>query len=321
MVEQADYGRPRRRGPSIVGPLILIALGVVFLLNTLEMLPWDVWESLWRLWPLVLVLIGLEILLGRGNPWLGAFIGFIVVGVAGTLIFISGVFGPAYRLGGPIFITGPQAQQVLSPINVPLEGAREASVTVKYGAGRLVVGALGSDTGSLLEGSVSHLASREFALPNVSRQGERVDVTIQGTEGGMVVVPRPMLDTLQLALNTGLPISLRLQGGAADADLDLRSLRIHDLYVEMGASTMKVKLPEAAGTTTASFKTGMFTLSIDVPSKVAARITSRGGLSTLKVDERRFPKQGSYYISPGYETALNKVEIDIDAGMASVTVQ
>lgn len=321
MAEQTDYGRQRRRGPSVVGPLILIALGVVFLLNTLEVLPWDVWESLWRLWPLVLVLIGLELLLGRGNPWLSAFIAIMVVGVGAVLIFLTGIFGPAYRIGGPIVVTGPQVEQVISPLSVPLEGAREAAINVKYGAGRLTVGALGGDSGNLLEGSVHHPGNRELVPPVVSRRGDKVEVTLPGTEGGVVLLPGSVTDSLQLVLNRDLPIDLRLQGGASDTSLDLRSLRIRNLYVEMGASTVKVRLPESAGMTTATFKTGMATLSIEVPSKVAARITSRGGLSTFKIDERRFPKQGNYYVSPGYETAQDKVDIDIDAGMATVTVQ
>jgi hypothetical protein len=319
--QPVEYTRPRRRGPSIVGPLILIVLGVVFLLNTMEVLPWNVWESLWRLWPLVLVLIGLELLLGRGNPWLSGLIAVFVIGAALVLILLTGVLLPVYRFGAPL-VNG-QGQPVVvqtSEIQVPLAGARQASVTVRFGAGQLDLSALPGDTGSLVEGSLTDVAGRSVAAPRVTRQGDRVDVSIQGPEGGSVI-PSVNQENLQLRLNSGLPLDLRLQGGATTADLDLRQLQGQNLYVELGASTVRVQLPEAAGTTQAQFKTGMATLNIEVPSKVAARITSRGGLSSFKIDERRFPKQGNYYVSPGYDTAPNKVDIDIDAGMASVTVQ
>ncbi len=321
--QPTEYQRPRRRGPSIVGPLILIVLGVVFLLNTLEVLPWNVWESLWRLWPLVLVLIGLELLLGRGNPWLSGLIAVFVIGAAAVLILLTGVLGIAYTATGPISINGQAKPVVLqtSEIGVPLEGARQASVTIKFGAGRLDVGALPGDTGNLVEGSLTGAVGRGKVSPIVSRQGDRADVTIQGPEGGVVVIPTTSGGNLQLRLNSGLPLDLRLQGGATTADLDLRQLQVRNLHVELGASTIRVQLPETAGTTQAQFKSGMATLNIEVPSKVAARITSRGGLSIFKIDERRFPKQGNYYVSHGYDTAQNKVEIDIDAGLASVTVQ
>ena len=50
--------RPVRHG-GLVGPAILIGLGVVFLLNNLGMLDWGIWNILLRLWPLLLIAIGL----------------------------------------------------------------------------------------------------------------------------------------------------------------------------------------------------------------------------------------------------------------------
>ena len=46
---------PRRGG--LVGPAILVALGVVFLLNNLGYLGWGVWGTLLRLWPVLLPVV------------------------------------------------------------------------------------------------------------------------------------------------------------------------------------------------------------------------------------------------------------------------
>ena len=50
---------------TFIGPVILIVLGSVFLLNNLGILPWDVWLSLWKFWPVIWILIGIELLLGK----------------------------------------------------------------------------------------------------------------------------------------------------------------------------------------------------------------------------------------------------------------
>lgn len=50
---------------SIVLPLLLIAAGVILLLNKLEHLPWTVWDLLGKLWPILLIALGLDILFGR----------------------------------------------------------------------------------------------------------------------------------------------------------------------------------------------------------------------------------------------------------------
>ena len=60
--------RQRRRG-GVVWPLILIFIGGVFLLENTGYLPPNFWMNLWRLWPLVLVLVGIELLFASRIPW------------------------------------------------------------------------------------------------------------------------------------------------------------------------------------------------------------------------------------------------------------
>lgn len=55
----------RRHGDGSFFGLILIAGGVLLLLNTLNLLPWKVWDNVWRFWPLLLVLWGLQIIFGE----------------------------------------------------------------------------------------------------------------------------------------------------------------------------------------------------------------------------------------------------------------
>ena len=43
----------------------LIFAGFIFFLNTLDLLPWAIWADLIHYWPLLLILSGLQILLGR----------------------------------------------------------------------------------------------------------------------------------------------------------------------------------------------------------------------------------------------------------------
>ena len=67
----------RRRG-GFVWPLVLISLGAIFLLNNFNVLSWDVWDLIWRLWPVLLVAIGLDILFGRRSV-LGSFLSLVVI--------------------------------------------------------------------------------------------------------------------------------------------------------------------------------------------------------------------------------------------------
>jgi hypothetical protein len=50
------------RRPGYVGPLLLIAIGLILLFNKLGLLHWGSWGSLWHYWPVILILWGIEIL-------------------------------------------------------------------------------------------------------------------------------------------------------------------------------------------------------------------------------------------------------------------
>ena len=78
--------RKRSYRPSLVGPLILITIGVLLLLNQTGRLRWDVLWSLWRYWPVILILLGIEILIGISQSRVLYLLGLLIaVAVLGRL--------------------------------------------------------------------------------------------------------------------------------------------------------------------------------------------------------------------------------------------
>ena len=61
-----------RKQKDFVGPIILIVLGVLLLLNTTGVVPWEAWESLWRFWPVLLILWGISTCSGAGPDRAGS---------------------------------------------------------------------------------------------------------------------------------------------------------------------------------------------------------------------------------------------------------
>jgi lysylphosphatidylglycerol synthetase-like protein (DUF2156 family) len=60
------FSENNHRGDSgSTGGFFLIFIGVLLFLNTLEILPWTIWENLLTLWPILIILFGLNILLGK----------------------------------------------------------------------------------------------------------------------------------------------------------------------------------------------------------------------------------------------------------------
>jgi len=51
-----------RRFRGLLMPVVFIAAGVVLLLNTLQVLDWGVWQDIAKLWPIAVILFGLNLL-------------------------------------------------------------------------------------------------------------------------------------------------------------------------------------------------------------------------------------------------------------------
>ncbi len=64
-----------KHGSGVTTALILIFAGIIFLLNNFGVLPWSVWAMAWKLWPLILVILGVQTLFGKS--WLADFLIFL----------------------------------------------------------------------------------------------------------------------------------------------------------------------------------------------------------------------------------------------------
>lgn len=82
--DQTNY-KSQQTTPSYSGAIILISLGILFLLHNFGFLPISVWQIITQYWPVILILVGLEVFLG--GTWLGNFI-FGLIG----LVFFIGIF-------------------------------------------------------------------------------------------------------------------------------------------------------------------------------------------------------------------------------------
>jgi hypothetical protein len=136
--------------------------------------------------------------------------------------------------------------------------------------------------------------------------------------GGWLGVDRPL--AWRLGVTGEVPLDLRVEFGAAKASLNLGEVRLRTLELRTGASETRVRLPATAGHSSVTAETGAAALTIEVPTGVAARIRSRVALGTLNVDEARFPRTADGHASPDWETAVNRVELDLRGGVGSIRV-
>lgn len=304
-----------------MGPLILIFLGTVFLLQNTGVLPSTFWLSLWRLWPLILILAGVELMFAHRLPWFG-------LAVFGAVILAAG----AFAIRSPQPMMPPQAPHAPQPplvnrtVATELNGANQAQVNIRYGAGRLQVD-------PLPDADASRLALMSFDGPDGTGPVPRYTVGRTGLaqltydlDNGDHRFPfggDARNNSVHIQLNPHVPLtSLSIQTGATDAHLDLGQLQLRSLDLSLGAATAWVGLPSVIdGTSTVHVSGGAATLTLQVPEGVAASIRHRGGLTTLNVNTTRFPQVSEgMYRSPDYDSAARRLDISLETGLTTIQV-
>jgi hypothetical protein len=256
-------------------------------------------------WGTVLIIIGLVLLLdnlgllGDINVWTLLWPTF--------LILLGG-----WILLGTIFRRAPETRHV----SIPLEGAQKVRIKIGHGAGRLNIHA-GTAAGTLMEGDFG--GGLDYSS---HREGDGVKIKMRVPDQIFPFrwTPGFTLDwTFVLARDVAF--ELDFDTGAGESHLDLTELMVKDIQLKTGASATVINLPSNAGQTRVSVEAGAASVQIHVPSGVAARIRSRGGLSTIDVDQGRFPLIGpQVYQSTDFETSENRVEMDLQMGVGSIQV-
>lgn len=353
-----EDNQTRKRRPSLFGPLFLIALGVIFLLDNLGVVQGSFWSTLIQLWPLLLVLIGLDSLyrgegmvgaafmIGLGIVFLLANLGVLIVDVWRVvlqlwpiLLIAIGfdiVVGRKSRLGSLLGIVvvlavlaaalwwigvAPSGGQALvgETIVQPLDGATRAQVSLEPAAGVLRLGAMDSQD-ELIRGEISQ---DRFggSLVSQSREGDLIIYRLRN-RGSQVVFTTHEVNpswSWDLKLTSAVPVDLRTSMGAGQMLLDLSQLQLASLESNLGAGDIEMTLPEESDFS-GKVQGAVGQIVIKVPEGVGVRIDANTLLVTVNTppgynrDDRR-------YTSPGYENADVQVELEIGLVIGSVSIQ
>ena len=297
-----EKGKEKR--VDVLGPVLLIAVGIVLLLNVLGLLEWSVWWRLVQLWPVFLIALGLEILIGRRSIWGSLLVAVVVIGVAAWALWYSQAGGR--ELAG-------------EPVRYPLEGATEATVVVDPGIRVLRIEAL-PEAANLLEGTLQ-LAPDEEVIDDLTREGGMVSLELRttGESWGPFIGGPSGLEAWDLGLSPGPSLQLETNIPMGEARLDLTGLAVEELRTDMGLGVTQVILPAHDGFR-ANVNGALGITTIIVPEGLEARIQAGGGL-VVRVAPDGYQREGDVYTSAGYGGAEDRVELTVSQAMGLLEIR
>ncbi len=294
------------RRVSLVGPVILIGLGIVILLNTLGVLEWSVWEVVFRLWPILLIAAGLEIFLNRLSIW-----GSLVALVLTVAIVVGALWLLQSDLGAERLMAGEEIRQALGE-------ASQAKVVIEPGIGSLSIDAL-PESANLVEGVV-HVGRGQRVKRHFAVSGKTATFTLQ-TEGGTFGPFTGWGDewSWDLGLAAGVPLELDIGLGVGAADIDLTDLTVDNLKVSLGVGRTIVTLPDA-GRFQAKIEGAIGETVVVIPAGMAARIQVDTGLTVSDLPNS-YQQRDDVYTSPGYASADDRVDLEVGQAIGKITIR
>ena len=197
---------------------------------------------------------------------------------------------------------------------IPLGAAQSVSYSFAHGAGQLEIGG-GAPAGQALVGTSATGMNQTSRL-----NGDKLEVRV---EAGPSFVPflGPGQGTWRFQLPQNIPVLLTVESGASSLDIDLKDVLATRVALKTGASSTNVTMP-AHGVSLLDVEAGAASINIRVPETSAARIRAKNSVMALHVDTDRFPRLDSgMYQSSNFETAADRSEINIEAGLGSISVK
>ena len=304
-------GNSYHRRRSVVWPVVLISLGLIFLLNNLGVISWNIWSAMLRMWPLLLVAVGIDLIFGRRSG----------VGAAIAAILIVGMFAGAFFL---VDLAGTpwSGDQVTETISQSFGEAERAAVDVSINVGELHLSALLGSSELLIEGEIQ-VGENETITDQLRMVGSTAEYKL-ATHGhsynpGWIFSTEGNQDKRwDLRLSGNIPIDLDLDSGVGRAVLDLSGLNLASLNIDSGVGEVIVTLPES-GDYTVRVDGGVGALEVLIPAGVEAKVVLDTGLGNSTIIGDLTYQNGEYY-TPGYDSADERVEVHVDSGVGSIKI-
>ena len=306
---------------KIVWGMIYIFIGSIFLLDNFNLIDFY-WVSVWRFWPVIFILIGINMLLSRfGNkklvPALVAAITLVTLGLIGyqgsrpnnDSRWISFQFDNDDS-------GNDSTQNVPSYFIEPYGGAKRAELRIQGGATSFK---LQDTTSSLFEADVKRPFAKYTLTKSISDSVEVLNFRMRNGEQRLHLDEMENNET-NIRLNLSPVWDIRIEMGAGEAIFDLTPYKVSSLKFEGGAASFEAKIGSLQALSNVTVETGVSNVEIDVPSESGCRIVVDSGISSK--DFIGFIKQtdGTYQTS-NYSTAAKKIIISLKGGLSSFEVR
>jgi hypothetical protein len=288
--------------------IFLISIGLLVLLR--NYLNYDfALGDIWKLWPLVFVLIGINIMIKNyAMKSAVAALTAIILAVA-LYASVAGVFGwfrhdLDFRFNDDDY----DVSEYSTPFD---ENIRTAILNVEAGAGSFIIK---SNTDQLFIATVE--GKKDNYSLTTKTDEKSADLLFQMLSKRIFLKNK---NRVELRLHTQPVWNLNFDLGAAAVDFDLSEYDIENMDIEIGAASLKLKLGSRNKESKVTINAGASSIDISIPEEAGCEIKADVSLSSKKFSG--FIKhKDDIYRTENFADAENKIILDLQSGVSSIKI-
>lgn len=254
---------------SMFWPIVLIGVGVIWLLGSLGVIPNANFAALLSMWPIILIIFGLDILIGRRSAFGGAIVGLVAVALIAVVLIVGPSFGLA--TGGTL-----KSQSISADIGESLA----ADINLALSTQPLTLAALDDKT-TLLKGEIDYYGT--LAFDDAGTNNRRI--SLRQSDNSSWNIPWDPNARWEIDLTPNLPIDLSIEGASGSAKMDLSELRLTGFTLDQGSGSVTLELPTSTQpyTATLSGGSGSLTLTLPAESDLTLRLDRGSGSTNITI--------------------------------------
>jgi hypothetical protein len=328
-----------RQYRSVFWPILLIGAGIFWLLNNLNLLPAWSWGTVWQLWPVFLIAIGLDLMVARRSPILGAIVALGTIGLILALI-LTGTFLGSQK--DPSVITEQFSEE--------LGSADSARIALEFSVGPAQLEAL-QNSNDLFQAEITHIGEVEFSSSGTSRKTIQLDTRELSFNSAWFDLVNEKELKWDVGISPEIPVALDINGGVGEVELDLSELQLTGLDLNIGVGKFYIFLPSTIESYDAKIvgsvgetlieiaegadirldiEGGVGEVIIDLPEDAAVRLDASIGVGRVRVPSHFRQVQGGdsdfvgedgVWETSGFDSADRRIIIQFDGGVGGLILR
>lgn len=289
------------KGEGVTGSILFAGFGAVLLAGNLGYISITTWDLISKAWPLVLIGIGLDIIIGRRT------LGRVLLGLGLAVILVFGLVWVSN-------FSGPRGLKV-QDFNQKFQNESSLTFNIQRTAGVVQVSGV-APVDALIQGKIN-LLRNEKVEPVVERSASKTLVEVKNDASAFPGTSRPYENSAwQFAINQKPALSLTSKVIMGENQIDVRGLNLELLKVETSTGRSVIYLADIPGSET-QISGAMGEIVIFIPRGAAVRIHANKAIGALVIPET-YVRDGNVILSPTFQAGKPAMEVKADLPIGAI---